>query len=340
MSSLTSRLEPAYGDLRRGQLSWYRNEMVAHSFSPEPQSLALSDGRTLAYASFGADPRASTATAAPVTTTVFYFHGFPASRLEAALWHAAALRLNVQLIAADRPGVGLSTFQPARTLLDWPSDVLALADHLHVERFGVLGASGGAPYVLACAKSLPEARLRAAAVVSGLYPVALGTGGMLWEGRMLLWVASRMAPAVALLLDASLGKAARNSSKPHVFDEIVMRDMRKRPGVDRKCVEDDEGFRRRFLASVRESFHMGSQGVAWDAKLLGAPWGFGLEEIEIMKLTLWHGGLDQNSPIGMARRAAEILRGARFQEFEGEGHVSLIVNHMEEILRSLAADAR
>ena len=33
----------------------------------------------------------------------------------------------IRLVAPDRPGMGLSTFQPGRTLLDWPEDVTALA---------------------------------------------------------------------------------------------------------------------------------------------------------------------------------------------------------------------
>src|SRR5262245_47793170 len=114
--------------------------------------LTLPDGRVLAYQSFGVSPDAASAKA---PTTIFYFHGFPASRLEGALWHDVALRLHVRLVAPDRPGMGLSAFQPARRILDWPGDVLALADHLDVQRFGVIGASGGGPYVLACARVLP-----------------------------------------------------------------------------------------------------------------------------------------------------------------------------------------
>jgi hypothetical protein len=46
----------------------------------------------------------------------------------------------------------MSTFQPNRRILDWPSDILELADHLKISQFYVLGTSGGCPYVLACAK--------------------------------------------------------------------------------------------------------------------------------------------------------------------------------------------
>jgi pimeloyl-ACP methyl ester carboxylesterase len=296
--------------------------------SADAQTVTLSGGRILAYAEFGLST-------APRTTTIFYFHGFPASRLEGALWHDAALRLNARIIAPDRPGMGQSTFQTDRTLLDWPGDVLALADHLQIESFSVLGASGGAPYVLACARSLPATRLRSAAVVSGLYPVALGTRGMLLQGRVLLWLAPRMVGAVSALLDSGLGRAARNSKNPRAFDNVIMRDIRKRPEVDRRCIEHDEKFRSRFLDSIRESFKTGSRGAAWDARLLGSPWQFELGEVQCQNLTLWHGGLDINSPIDMARKAANQLKGARLEVFEEEGHVSLIANHMDEILNRL-----
>jgi pimeloyl-ACP methyl ester carboxylesterase len=56
-----------------------------------------------------------------VGTPVFYFHGFPASRLEGELMHGAAARQRVRLVAVDRPGFGYSDFRP-QTLADWPSE--------------------------------------------------------------------------------------------------------------------------------------------------------------------------------------------------------------------------
>jgi pimeloyl-ACP methyl ester carboxylesterase len=60
-------------------------------------TFALSDGRTLGYALYGSST--------PGATKVFYFHGTPASRIEAGLLAAAALALNMRVIAVDRPGV-------------------------------------------------------------------------------------------------------------------------------------------------------------------------------------------------------------------------------------------
>jgi hypothetical protein len=41
--------------------------------------------------------------------------------------------------------MGYSDFQTNRRLLDWPADVGCLADTLGLDKFGVLGYSGGGP---------------------------------------------------------------------------------------------------------------------------------------------------------------------------------------------------
>ncbi|KAJ4349780.1 uncharacterized protein N0V89_008398 [Didymosphaeria variabile] len=100
----------------------------------ESDSLTLDGGRVLSYAIYGS----------PVPhTSVFYFHSFASSRKEAKIWHTAAAKLGVRLVAPDRPGLGNSSFQPSRTFLDWPKDVIALADHLKIQTFYVMGWSGG-----------------------------------------------------------------------------------------------------------------------------------------------------------------------------------------------------
>ncbi len=87
---------------------------------------------------------------------MFYFHGPPSSRLERRLFsdESLATRLRLRVIAMDRAGMGLSTFQKGRRLSDWPADVAALADALGIERFAVLGFSGGGAYTAACAAAV------------------------------------------------------------------------------------------------------------------------------------------------------------------------------------------
>lgn len=74
-----------------------------------------------------------------------------------------------QLITYDRPGYGDSDRQPGRCVADAVEDVRAIADHIGIEQFAVVGRSGGASHALACAALMPERVTRTAALV-GLAP--------------------------------------------------------------------------------------------------------------------------------------------------------------------------
>lgn len=91
-------------------------------------TMVLPDGRTLGYAQYGST------TGRPV----FFLHGLATTRIEAAVWDETARKLNVRLIAPDRPGTGWSSPQPRRTLLDYPKDIEQLAAHLELEQYGVM----------------------------------------------------------------------------------------------------------------------------------------------------------------------------------------------------------
>ncbi|MGH8996079.1 MAG: alpha/beta fold hydrolase, partial [Acidimicrobiales bacterium] len=125
----------------------------------EAEVLVLSDGRELAWAELGR----------PDGVPVIALHGSPGTRCFLAPHGETARGLGVRLIAPDRPGYGLSTYDAGRTFRSGADDVRQLADHLGLDRFAVLGASSGGPNVAACSRFHGD-RMFGCAIVSSPAP--------------------------------------------------------------------------------------------------------------------------------------------------------------------------
>ena len=91
-------------------------------------------------------------------------NGTPCSRLMPGWWDAPARARGLRLIGIDRPGYGNAPAEPDRSLRSVVEATAALMDDLGVDRFAVIGMSGGGPYALACGAFLPD---RVVAVISG-----------------------------------------------------------------------------------------------------------------------------------------------------------------------------
>jgi len=276
----------------------------------------LADGRTLGYALFGA----------PEGEPFFYFHGFPSSRLEAALHDAAAASSGVRLIAPDRPGFGRSAHRAGRRLADWPNDVRELADHLGLDRFGVVGASCGGPYAAACAAGLPE-RVRSLTLLGSVAPF---TERALTRRQMaplrLLFGVARASPALVFPLLALDARLLRRDP-----ERAMQRLSKLLSAPDRDLLADGAEARSRFAATLQEAYVQGVRGAAQDAHLLARDWGVDLRAIEAPAL-VFQGGLDRHAPPEMGRWLARAIPSARLIEAEGDGHLSLICRRLPEAL--------
>lgn len=286
------------------------------------QQFQLPDGRKLGYDEYGI----------PNGKPIFYFHGSPSSRLECALYVNEELlqRLNVRLIAADRPGMGLSDPQPNLRMTDWARDVVALADHLQIERFAILAYSLGGPYGLACAFEIPQ-RLTKVGILSGaalftepdlVKNVNEGTRKFLtmprekpWLARLFMWTALSVMPRIA----------------PNRF---VAQANTLLPAPDRPIVIDDPEFQKGFIKMVREATRQGIGGAFHESLLTVTDWGFSLQELNAPVL-LWHGEADQNIPVEMARYMESAIPNCEAKFYPNEGHLSLFKKNAEEIIHAL-----
>lgn len=277
----------------------------------ETQTIQLKDGRTLAFAEYGAEDG----------TPTLYFTGGNSSRLEGAWFDVAATAHNVRLISTDRPGYGLSDFQPNRTLLDWPDDVAQLADRLGITQFGVFGLSAGGPHVAAVAYKMPE-RLTAATIVSGASPYGIFDG--MWAPiRLMYFLAHRMPFWVNVYVQRLLNDP----------DNVIKNKDRMAP-PDAAILTNRPEVGQMFRTSQIESMRNGTEGAAQEIKLFTQPWDFALTDVTF-PIALWYGEDDVNTPPAMGHFMHRSLPNSTLKLIPNEAHFSLINNHIDAILASL-----
>jgi pimeloyl-ACP methyl ester carboxylesterase len=284
------------------------------------QTIRLRDGRALGYAELG-DPDAP---------PVLIFHGSPGSRLDSCFVDPASFgTLRVRVIAPDRPGLGLSDFQPGRTLRSWPADVAELADALGLGRFAVVGVSGGGPFAAVCAHDLAD-RLTAVGLVSSVAPLdAPGATDGMGIGRHFFRLA-RWAPWLVERLMAPMG------SQLQADPEQALRQVRASfAQPDQVLLQELPELQQAFVRSLREAYRQGTRGLVHDMALCARPWGFRLEAIR-RPVDVWQGEADTNVPPAMGRYYARTIPNARAHFFPGEGHF-MFLNHVPEIFGALLA---
>jgi pimeloyl-ACP methyl ester carboxylesterase len=273
----------------------------------------LPDGRDLGWLELGD----------PAGMPVFAFHGTPGSRLQIAIEDSPIRAAGVRLVCPDRPGYGLSTFQPGRRLVDWPRDVAHLADHLGINCFAVMGISGGGPHSAVCAALLGD-RVNSAAIVSGVGPLAdpRATEGMMRSNRIFTALSRRRSRVLHVALNLQVGALRRWPSR--ALDLMV----KQLPPVDVAILSRPEVRALLEREAVRSSRTAG-RAASQDFELFAADWGFDLGAIEI-PVHIWQGGADLNVPPHHARLLHDAIPGSVLHELAGEGHF-MVIDHFEEI---------
>ncbi|MCB0111788.1 MAG: alpha/beta hydrolase [Caldilineaceae bacterium] len=294
------------------------NQKVNVSQNDHHQTIGLPDGRTLGYAEYG-DRQGF---------PVFHFHGGNSSRLEGQWLADAAASHHIRLLAPDRPGFGLSDPHPERTFLSWAVDVANVADALEIERFAVMGLSGGAPHAAVVAHQLPD-RITAVALVSGLAPPHMPgqLQGMFLPLR-LNFLAARYVPA---LNHWFLRQMSRSYADPDTFLQMVKQGM---PKPDQVLAERRPLAVRQFSTAAVESHRQGISGDFTEWQLYVRPWGFQLNEIS-RPVSLWYGEVDNFVPVAMGRYVAGQIPNSRLHIVSDGGHFSTINNHAGAILAEL-----
>lgn len=228
------------------------------------------DGRSLAFTEYGS----------PKGFPLLYVHEAGSSRLEAAFFDSEARRKGFRLIALDRPGVGESDALAGFTRETCAEDLFALADGLHLARFGLLAAGSGTAIALLAAGRHPHR----VAVVLGLSPQLPARD----SGRG--WVCRIARPVLGALLQwgIALRLLLRNASA----ERYVERLEHSLNYADRRLL-DNPRIREHLIRVAVEAVRSGAGGVARDLALTFAPARLDISHLE-MPVHLWQGSTESS----------------------------------------------
>lgn len=279
------------------------------------RAIRLHDGRQLAYSEWG-DVAGS---------PVFLFNGTPASRLLCPDQEATE-QAGVRLLTVDRPGYGGSDPRRGRTLLDFVDDFAELLDQLDLPRSPVLGWSGGGPYAMAAAFSLPDRipvlGLAASPAPTEALPELLDVNSE--NGRV----------SIALLRrDRDAGIAAFERDRVWFLDDGVASMLADSFDETDARVVADPTTREAFLTMFREAARQGSAGFVGDDVAEYGPWGFMPADIQ-QPVRIWCGELDTNVDQRNTDYLAGAIPNASVVTFSGEGHL-FPIQHWGEMLATL-----
>ena len=238
--------------------------------------------------------------------------------------------VNARLVALDRPGFGSSTLQPHRTLLDWPVDVSEAADQLGIDRFAILGVSGGGPYSLACGYALPD-RVTRIGIVAGIAPI--DAPGMdqasAISGPSPHQTIRRVQFAYWLQSPSRGGRrhvSSTDQSQP--WDRLIKPlwlSPEREHGSQRPCTNPSN----KVVAPPPTK-----------QALYRRPWGFDIDQVTV-RTRLWYGGADATVPASAGRWLGNLLPNGDFSCWPDQGHFTwMLSDRPADVINSMVGALR
>lgn len=260
--------------------------------------LVLDDGRTLHIYDTGTGDGTT-------GLAVFWQHGTPSTGAPPEPLFAAAAERGIRWVSHDRPGYGVSTARPGRDVASTAADVASIANALGIDRFAVMGDSGGGPHALACAAVL-AGRVLATVCISAPAP---------FDAEGLDWFAGMAAVQSAEYRAAATGRAALEAYFASAeFDPQVF------TPADLATLFGPWS----WLGTVAgQALATGQGGMVDDDLAYVTPWGYHPKQITTPVLFV-HGAQDRLVPSSHATWLAQRCHTAELWLRPDDGHVSIL----------------
>jgi pimeloyl-ACP methyl ester carboxylesterase len=236
--------------------------------------------------------------------------------------------LGFRLIGYDRPGCGGSTAMPGRVIADCAADVQAIMTELGLAGIAVWGSSGGGPYALATAATLPEAVTAACVFASiGAYGVpdldfTDGLGGADFRERI-----RRMLEEPERAREDFRAESAATLAQQCSPDWWLGRwgDRAGQDAAHSREAADHLAACHLDVLRADDSGSFDDDGAWEDALTFYKPWGFDLTAIQA-PVSLWHGMRDF-LPVAHARWLADRIADVTTHFPADEDHTNIEENN-------------
>jgi len=285
-----------------------------------PTTCTTPDGRQIEFATIGN----------PVNPTVVYHHGTPGSVFLLEGFAEQAEQFGLFVVGMSRAGYGKSTAHTGRSVADVVADVQAVLAHLGRSNYVTVGWSGGGPHALACAALDPNC-LHAVSL-AGVAPVVDDfdwTEGMGPENIEEFALAMEGGPAYddAMQHATDAFGAATAENVIDLFGGLLS-------AVDKESMAPLAA-RELIASTLAYGLSQGPSGFRDDYQAFLHDWGFTLDAITT-SVTIFFGDHDLMVPPRHGHYLAATIPSAQSRHLAEEGHVSLVLNHGDEIFAVIA----
>ena len=248
----------------------------------------------------------------------FYCHGIPGSKKEVLMATARNKTESVRLIAIDRPGYGGSTQMKSYRFADHTDDVQAVAEQLQINKFSLLGFSGGGVFAMATATALKERVNRV--VLVGTPAVPIQNSPYKHAGKLTAetWHAALTAPQdlITQLADitgdsALLAAALMDSLSDQERQFLQASKLRK-------------AFQKNLVAATQQGGLIAADSIVRDIQLMAREWPFSVGDLGV-PIEIFHGENDALVHLEHGQALASFISGSVLTALPNSGHYDTLI---------------
>ena len=280
-----------------------------------PAEIINHEGNSISFRKIGKGPR-----------RILFFHGFPGSSIQLEAFRPLLESKNLQVICVDRPGYNGTEVINDQQFAWTKQTVRIILQKFEWSQFEVVSVSGGTPFLFDFVRSYSE-MVSHVTIISGLGPIGRQEYRKLLGWRMNFaiplvlkipghWLRRMIVKSAIQVKKAEQWNLFRFFMPISMADEVVMRNLQTKNTM---------------MQSLMEALQQNGLGPKRDLEAY-----LQFKDISLGKysgnIKIWHGTEDRILPPKMAKMIAEELPSAQLNIIPNEGHYSLIIDRIAEII--------